>query len=363
MQRIIIAALLLFVSIPTALAQTATPKKLDELVQMIESKTEDIQGGAMAILYKGKVVYKKTFGYRKGDQGEIDSSTLFPLASVSKPVAAMAIALLVDKGKVRLDERFKLPCLKNPVTLKHILSHTTGYNFLGNPQIEKGIGRKKLLEKLKQQKPQCAPGGCFTYSNAMYSLAEDALQTKGISLQTAIGGLRNALNTKGVQLVPINKEFQVAYPHVDGEHGMKTLPFPPFYPKATPAAAGVFASLDGMIEVFKLSFGYRPDLVSEKTLNLMQTPVISNRDIDNWGGFDWPCDPKQIESFYALGWRILKDKNQPGKEMIFHGGSIAGISTFIGYVPAEEIGVIILLNQGSRVAPGAGITFWYDVIN
>jgi len=143
---------------------------------------------------------------------------------------------------------------------------------------------------------------------------------------------------------------------------MKTLPFPPFYPKATPAAAGVFASLDGMIEVFKLSFGYRPDLVSEKTLNLMQTlsfPI----EISITGEALTGRAIRTNREFLCPRVAYSKDKNQPGKEMIFHGGSIAGISTFIGLCPCGRNRCDYIVDQGSRVAPGAGITFWYDVIS
>ncbi len=337
-------------------AQTELPSKLDGFIKRLESQTAHFQGGAIAILHKGQLVYKVTFGNRKDNDGPVTSSTLFPLASVSKAVSAMAISLLVEKGQLRLDETYKLPYLKNPVSLKNILSHTTGYKFTGNQEIEEGLGRHKLLEKLKIQKPQCKPGECYSYSNTTFSLVEEALNTKKLSLKSAISGLRSALKTNGIQLVPISSNFENAYPHKKNKEGdLKSLPFPPYYPKAAPAAAGVFASLDAMIEVFKLSFGYRSDIISQKTLDVMHKPIIKNRDIDNWG-MQWPCDLKQIESSYALGWRILKAN--PEKYLVFHGGSIAGISTFIGFIPSEEFGIIILLNQGPRNAPEIGVNFW-----
>lgn len=343
-------------------AQTAIPQKLQKFIKNIESKKDKLQGGAIAILHKGQVIYKTTFGKEKGKTGRsITSHTLFPLASVSKTVSATAIALMVDHKALDFDETFKLPYLKNAVNLKNILSHTTGYKFSGNIQIEQGLSRQNLLKKLGNQKPLCKPGECYSYSNTIFSLVEEALNLKNLSLQSIIRQLQIALKTKEIQVVPIDPHMNIAYPHVKEKTKVKSLPFPPYYPKATPAAAGVFASLDGMIEVFKLSFGYRPDLISQKTLEALFTPLIANRDVDKWN-IKWLCDRNKIESYYGLGWRILRIKEHLDKDLIFHGGFISGATPFIGFIPSEEIGVIFLINQHSRTPFESGIELWGEFL-
>ena len=62
------------------------------------------------------------------------------------------------------------------------------------------------------------------------------------------------------------------------------LPFLPYYPKTVPASAGIFASIDGMIEIFTLSFGYKPNLIAKSTLDRMYKIVKSNKDVF---GFKW----------------------------------------------------------------------------
>ncbi len=344
-----------FTSLTTASPEI--PPKVQRFIEKLEAQKDELQGGAMAILYKGHIIYKTTFGNRKGNVDPITSTTLFPLASVSKSVSAVAIALMVSQGTLNFEETIKLPYLKNAVNLRNILSHTTGYQFSGNAQIEQGMSRQKLLGVLKNKKPHCTPSKCYTYSNAIFSLVEEALNTKTLSLPSAIQALRTALKTDGIQVLPLESYREIAYPHLNG----KSLPFPPYYPKTVPASAGVFASLDGMIEVFKLSFGYRPDLISQEALESMHTPIILNQDMAKWN-IKWPCDPKQIESYYGLGLRILKAKAYPGKDFLCHSGYIAGISTFMGYIPSEEIGLIILLNQNSRLALKSGIDFWGEFL-
>ena len=359
MKKLLLIILLLTNISAHADTHSKIERQLSEFIQNVENP--NLQGGVIAIIYHGHVIYTNEFGFQKNQTGPITKDTLFPLASVSKSVSATAVALLVNEGKVNLDEKFTLPYLKNPVSLRNILSHTTGYKFSGNAQIEQGMPREKLLQKLKEHKPSCQPGECYQYSNTTFSLLDEALKTKKLSLKDAIENLKKSLKTDEIQILPLNYKAQIAYPHIKVKgkkaHSIKALPMPPYYPKAAPAAAGVFASLNGMIELFKLQFGHRPDLISKQTLDQFYKPVIANRDIENWG-IKWPCPLDEIESYYGAGWRILKAKKYPGHDLIFHGGMISGISTFVGYIPLLDLGVIILTNQSSGFATREGIHFW-----
>ncbi|WP_231569174.1 serine hydrolase [Rickettsia endosymbiont of Ixodes pacificus] len=136
---ILFFSIMLLLSHRTVLAQTRVelPQKLKSFIKKFELQKDELQGGAIAILYKGEVIYKTTFGNQKGNSGVITDKTLFPLASVSKAVSATAIALMVDQGSLNFDEKFKLPYLKNAISLNNILSHTTGYQFSGKLKLSK----------------------------------------------------------------------------------------------------------------------------------------------------------------------------------------------------------------------------------
>ena len=335
--------------------------KLKGFISNIESQKVNLQGGAIAILYKGQVIYKTTFGYQKGNTGPITEHTLFPLASSSKPVSAIAIALMVDQGLLSFDEKFTLPYIKAPINLVHIMSHTTGYQLRGDAEIEQGFCRQKLFNVLKKLQPKSKPGNSYFYSNAIFSLVEEALNKRKLSLEEVIDNLRVLLGTNEIQLSKVDPSQGLAYPHsrktVDGVDVITALPFPPYYPKIVPASAGVFASLNAMIEVYKLCFGYRLDLISNSTLKRMFTKVRSNHEVFKWK-LKLPVNEKNIESAYAIGWRIFKVKNKPDKDLIFHGGAINGIRSFIGFMPSEDIGIIVLTNQDKGFPMDTGIALW-----
>lgn len=343
-------------------AATEVPISIQNFINQLEQEKAELQGGAIAILHRGTVVYKTTFGHRQGDLGPINNKTLFPLASVSKVVTAAALSLMVERGELNLREKFKLPSLQNPVTFTQLLSHTTGYNYSGNPEIEKGLSREHIFTVLKKQKPKCQPERCYRYSNFIFGMVEEALNHKKSSLQQAIDTMNRELRTEEIKILPLASYENIAYPHseeeIDGVKVIKSLPFPPYYPKASPAGAGVFASIDGMIEVYRLKFGYRPDLISGKTLKVMNAIQKATRNNAISNDFNWPVERSKIDTYCALGVKVFKIKGQPDKDMFFHPGWIGGINSFIGHVPSSEMGIIILLNQSSKFPVQKGVEFW-----
>ncbi|BBJ32377.1 hypothetical protein RAS_14860 [Rickettsia asiatica] len=123
--------------------------------------------------------------------------------------------------------------------------------------------------------------------------------------------MRTTLKTQDIQILLLGLNVQLAYPHskaiIDGQEVITLLPFPPYYPKTVPADAGIFASIDGMIEIFKLSFGYKPNLISKSALDRMYKIVKSNKDVF---GFKWqpvwPIDQKMISHIMLLDGVFLK---------------------------------------------------------
>ncbi|MBK8879182.1 MAG: beta-lactamase family protein [Haliscomenobacter sp.] len=102
-----------------------------------------VPGVSIAVLNNGKIEWAKGYGYTGQDSlRRITPKTLFQAASISKPVAALAALILVDEGKISLDQdvntylkTWKVPenafTEKEKVTLRRLLTHTAGLTVHG----------------------------------------------------------------------------------------------------------------------------------------------------------------------------------------------------------------------------------------
>ena len=85
-------------------AQEAPSKDFDEYVNKA-LKDWDVPGLAIAIVKNDQVVFAKGYGVRKlGDPAPVDDKTLFAIGSSSKAFTSASIAMLVDEGKLKLDD-------------------------------------------------------------------------------------------------------------------------------------------------------------------------------------------------------------------------------------------------------------------
>ena len=77
-----------------------------------------LPGGALAVARDGRIVYARGFGYADRDKKEsVEPDALFRIASVTKPLTAVAVLQLVERGKLSLDDKvFDVLELKAPRT-------------------------------------------------------------------------------------------------------------------------------------------------------------------------------------------------------------------------------------------------------
>lgn len=150
----------------------------------------EISGGrcasaTAAIMVDGKVVYSEGFGMADRERGiPVDKNTLFNMGSVSKIYAAAAIMLLVDDGKVSLDDPVTghLPEFKmaddryKTITVRMLLNHTSG---LPGTQGANAVGfayndkfQQETLDTLARAHLKHEPGAMAIYCNDGFTLAE-----------------------------------------------------------------------------------------------------------------------------------------------------------------------------------------------
>jgi N-acyl-D-amino-acid deacylase len=171
-------------------------------------QAKKIPGGSLAIAIDGEIKLARGYGYADREKEEpVQPDSLFRIASISKPITAVAVLKLVDEGKLKLDDKIvdllKLsPCLSeekgsrsdydpwwNEVTLHHLLTHTGGWdrNRSGDPMFmdeetvnafgaSLPVTHRQLIDFQFLRGLDYQPGERFAYSNFGYCLLGRAIE-------------------------------------------------------------------------------------------------------------------------------------------------------------------------------------------
>jgi CubicO group peptidase (beta-lactamase class C family) len=154
-----------------------------------------VPGVSVAVFENGELAWAKGYGVvEAGSSAAVTTSTLFQAASISKPVAAVGAMILVERGKLVLDEpvNTRLRSWKvaetelaksEPVTLRRLLSHTAGltvHGFRGYASTEQVPTLVQLLNgeppsNSKRIEVDIAPGSRHRYSGGGYSVAQQLM--------------------------------------------------------------------------------------------------------------------------------------------------------------------------------------------
>jgi CubicO group peptidase (beta-lactamase class C family) len=156
--------------------------RIDQLFAAYD--TPDAPGCAVAILHEGKVIHQRGYGRAHLEwEAPITPLTVFPVASVSKQFTALALALLAEQGKVSLDDEVRkylpeLPDYGDPITLRHLLQHTSGLRdvwYLGGYagwRPDDLVTDQDILDlSVRQKRCIFRPGDRYAYNGTGYTLA------------------------------------------------------------------------------------------------------------------------------------------------------------------------------------------------
>lgn len=174
-------------------AQSRVWEQIDSLFQ--EWDKPGSPGCALGIYHHDQIVYANGYGYANLDYDiPITPETVFYIGSVSKQFAAAAIAILIDKGKLALDDDVRnfIPELKEydrPIRVKHLIHHTSGLRDLYSLMAVAGVDVANVMtihDKVdlivRQSDLNFLSGDEFLYSNSGYTLI--ALLVERVSGQT-----------------------------------------------------------------------------------------------------------------------------------------------------------------------------------
>ena len=172
----------------TLVAREALSKDPARLVDQLLAPWDrrDGPGAAVAVWRGGRTVFAKAFGMANLAY-DVPFTTTSPtnIGSTSKQFTAFAMMLLVQDGKLALDDDVRkhipeLPDLGQTVTIRNLLTHTTGYREVYNAlliaarRIDEGdfVSRDEMIGLVQRQPAlQNAPGAEFNYNNTAFAIA------------------------------------------------------------------------------------------------------------------------------------------------------------------------------------------------
>ena len=358
------------VLVPPLFDQAAIDKATADLDGIVENamKRTGVPGLAVGVVYKDKVIYAKGFGVREvGKEGAIDPDTVFLLASVSKPIASTIVAKLVGDGTLKWDGTAKThnpafalrdPYVTENATIADLLSHRSGLRTGSGDLLEDlGFDRDYILSHIDQQ-PLDPFRSTYHYSNFGYTAG-------GIAAAAAAGksweDLADEVLFKPAGMTTASYRHADYLAHEDRARIHARLADGTWAakydrdPDAEAPAGGASASLSDMLRFMRLQLGKGTldgtEIVDEDAFAAPHGPQVIPGP---------PPEPAARAGFYGFGWNVRYDDE--GRASIGHSGAFdLGASTFVSFMPGEDLGIVVLTNGrpvGVPEAIGAG---FFDV--
>jgi N-acyl-D-amino-acid deacylase len=301
---------------------------LDRVIMTIMER-HGIPGTTAAIARNGKLIYARGFGWADlAGPVEAEPATMFGLASLSKPLTALSVLLLVEQGKLSLDDQaFKLLAHIRPprgsrvndpriytITVRQLLNHTGGWDraVSGEPmnlqpqmaramRVPLPLSPDQFISFMMTGRLDFAPGTNMAYSNLGYVMLGqiiekvsgqpyDAFVRKNVLEQCDVG---QALLSRG------RRRYQrgEAHCYLAGS----TAPYGPQDMTAVAAAAGWSLSAVDMVRVLTRLDGSRgKPLLQKKTFEQMLAlppPPLKRRPNGSHNGLGWPTVFVQGEKY------------------------------------------------------------------
>jgi CubicO group peptidase (beta-lactamase class C family) len=304
---------------------------------------QKIPGLAVGIYSRGQILLAKGYGQANVELAvPVKAGTIFQSGSVGKQFVSAAIMMLVEEGKLSLDDSIAkyfpdAPATWKPIVIKNLLSHTSG---LAEYESEERTGPKgpfylrldftedELLTKIEALPIEAAPGGKWDYRNTNYVLLGILIhKITGKPyyefLSERIFKPLGMISTRLISDRDIIPNRAAGYEIKDGQLKNQEWVSPTF--NSTADGALYF----NVIDLAKWDDAlYGTKLLKQSSLDRMWTVYLLN-------------DGKPNRAGYGFGWNIGKQNDHKRVE---HGGAWQGFTCDISRYPDDNLTVVVLTN-------------------
>lgn len=320
-----------------------------------------------AIATQGELRWAGSYGWADIESRALATpSTRYRTGSVAKPITAMAMMRLVDRGLLELDTPLGtsiagLPETSRQITPRQLAAHVSGIRHYALTEIlssSVGFNGPKHyasvaegLDSFIGDRLRFAPGTNFFYSTWGYSLLSRKLELAAGStfpqlLQTFVFEPCSMQDTAVDGIAPMSARASF-YQAASGSYSLAD----PMDTSNRIAGGGLVSTPSDLVRLAVCA--EKDSFLSQAARKTMWTPVTL-------------ADGQVNEQNYALGWRIDTSTRMLGKDkptsIIHHGGQQEGGASFLGIAPALGVSVAVMTNSGTNAARQAVQDTAYELV-
>jgi CubicO group peptidase (beta-lactamase class C family) len=352
------------------------PERLQGIDDFVEEGLRALgtPGISLSVVKDGKVVLMRGYGRRRiGQRDTVSPRTLFQIASCTKAFTATALGMLVEEGKLGWDDpvvnhfgAFQLsdPYVTREATIRDLLCHRSGLVRGDALWYSSAYGRREMLRRLRYLPQRWGFRSRFTYNNLLYVVAGEVLEAvTGKSWDSFIEErILRPLDMDGTltNTSDLASRDDVASPHE--EVGGDLMEVERFEDPVGSADGSMVSSASDMAHwlEFNIAGGVhgRRRLMKGETLEALQEPCIFTPRDDPWRELISTLHLGSNFNAYGLGWSL---QDYRGLKAVWHTGGIDGMSSIVGMLPAEGLGMTALSNRGDSWLPKALMLEVFDL--
>lgn len=298
---------------------------------ILTAYTGNVPGAAVMIIRDGETVLAKGYGMaRLDDKLPVTPDTNFRLASITKQFTATAILMLVERGRLGLDDSIReyfpeFPEFTRDIAIRHMLQHNSGledYEPLYQGRLPDQISDAGVVDIIsKSEGTYFSPGSEYRYSNSAYAILAVLVERRSgmpfpafldENIFTPLGMTNTVAHQEGISTVA-NR----AIGYRVTEHGIEPSDQSPW--SAVLGDGGIYTSLTDLAKWDAAQ--YRNDFISPELKVAALTPGHEN---------------------YGFGLRI---DEYNGHMRYHHDGETSGFRNFMQRFPDARLTVIVLSNR------------------
>jgi CubicO group peptidase (beta-lactamase class C family) len=344
----LISVVLLF-SVP-CVAQQDISAKIDPYVKA-EMRRQQIPGLSLAVVRSGTIALVRSYGFSNVEhQIPVKPETVFQSGSIAKQFTAAAVMILVEEGKLSLDDKISKYFTDAPeswknITVRHLLTHTSGMgDYPPDLDLRRDLTEDEYLAIIKSVPLAYATGTTWDYSNLGYV-------TLGILIRKITGkfygdflaerifqpvGMTTARVISEADIVP---NRAAGYRLVKGELKNQEWVSPS---TNTTADGSLYFTILDLAKWDAALYTDKP--LKQSSLDQMWSPVKLDGGKRKAYGFGWHTD-------------VIH-----GHRIVFHGGAWQGFKSFILRFPDDKLTIIFFANSWEtrefKLARGLIATFY-----